>query len=52
MLSIWSERRRPREVCQELGIRAPVLSAWEKRALVAMLLKALESQTRPHPDPR
>ena len=40
MLSIWSERRRPREVCQELGISPAVLSDWEKRALAAML-KAL-----------
>jgi hypothetical protein len=40
VLSIWSERRRPREVCQELGISPAVLSDWEKRALAAML-KAL-----------
>ena len=45
VLSIWTERRRPAEVCQELAISAAVLSAWEKRALAAML-KGLESQTR------
>ena len=50
VLSVWTERRRPREVCQELGIRATVLSAWEKRGLGAML-KALESQTRLEPGP-
>ena len=50
VLSIWSERRRPGEVCQELAIRPGVLLAWEKRALVAML-KALESQTRLEPRP-
>jgi len=50
VLSIWTERRRPAEVCQELGIRSTVLSAWEKRALAAML-KALESQTRLEPGP-
>jgi len=50
VLSIWSERRRPGEVCQELVISAAVLSAWEKRALAAML-KALESQTRLEPGP-
>ena len=50
VLSIWSERRRPREVCQELGIRPGVLRHWEKRALAAML-KALESQTRLEPGP-
>ncbi len=45
VLSIWSERRRPGEVCQDLGISPAVLSTWEKRALAAML-KALDSQTR------
>jgi hypothetical protein len=50
VLSIWTERRRPREVCQELGIRPAVLSHWEKRALAAML-KALETQTRLEPGP-
>jgi len=49
-LSIWSERRRPGEVCQDLGIRAAVLSHWEKRALAAML-KALAAQTRLEPGP-
>ncbi|MGB9485280.1 MAG: hypothetical protein WCD04_04085, partial [Terriglobia bacterium] len=34
----------------ELGIRPTVLSAWEKRALAAML-KELESQTRHEPGP-
>jgi hypothetical protein len=33
VLSIWTERRRPREVCQELAIRPAVLSHWEKQAL-------------------
>ena len=50
VLSVWTERRRPREVCQELGISLTVLSAWEKRGLGAML-KALESQTRLEPGP-
>src|SRR5215471_13128787 len=50
VLSIWTERRRPAEVCQELGISPAVLSAWEKRGLGAML-KALESQTRLEPGP-
>jgi hypothetical protein len=50
VLSIWTERRRPAEVCQERGISLAVLSAWEKRALAAML-KALESQTRLEPGP-
>jgi hypothetical protein len=50
VLSLWTARRRPREVCQELGIRPAALSAWEKRAL-AVLLKALESETRLEPGP-
>jgi hypothetical protein len=50
VLSIWTERRRSREVCQELGVSSTVLSVWEKRALVAML-KALESPTRLEPGP-
>ena len=48
--AIWTERRRPAEVCQELTISQAVLFAWEKRALAAML-KALESQTRLEPGP-
>jgi len=50
VLSIWTERRRPAELCQELAISPAVLSHWEKRALAAML-KALESQTRLEPGP-
>ena len=50
VLSIWTERRRPREVSQELGIHPAVLSHWEKRALAAML-KALEPATRQEPGP-
>ena len=35
VLSIWTERRRPGEVWQDLGISPAVLSHWEKRALAA-----------------
>jgi replicative superfamily II helicase len=45
VLSIWTERRRRDEICQELAITPRVLSLWEQRA-VAGMLKALESQTR------
>lgn len=48
VLSIWTERRRPAEVCQELAISPKVLSHWEERALAAML-KALEARTRLEP---
>ena len=50
VLSIWTERRRPGEVCQDLGISPAVLCHGEKRALAAML-QALESQTRLEPGP-
>ena len=50
VLSIWSERRRTREVCRELAIHPSALYAWEKRALQAML-KALEPATREQPEP-
>src|ERR1700693_1828273 len=50
VLSIWTERRRPGEVCHDLGISPAVLAHWEKWGLAAML-KALESQTRLEPGP-
>ena len=50
VLSIWTERRRPAEACQELAIHPAVLSHWEKRALTAML-QALESPPRLAPGP-
>jgi len=50
VLSIWTERRRPTDVCQELAISRAVLCLWEKRALAAML-KALEPQARLEPGP-
>jgi len=45
VLAIWTERRRPVELCRELAISDKVLSQWEKRALSGML-KALDAQTR------
>lgn len=45
VLAVWTERRRPVEVCRELAITEKLLSHWEQRALSGML-KALESQTR------
>lgn len=37
VLAIWSERRRPVEICRELGINWAVLSAWQNRALEGIL---------------
>ena len=45
VLSLWTERRRPAEVCRELAIGPKVLAHWEERALSGML-QALEAQTR------
>src|SRR5271169_1949897 len=41
VLSVWTERRRPAEVCRELTIPSMVLAQWQKRALEGML-QALE----------
>ncbi len=50
VLSLWTERRRPGEVCQELAISPKVLAQWEQRALAAML-QALAAPTRRDPGP-
>jgi hypothetical protein len=50
VLSLWTERRRPGDLCQELAITPKVLAQWETRALSGML-KALESQRRLEPGP-
>jgi len=50
VLSIWTERRRPMEICQEFAVSLKVLSQWETRALSGML-NALESPTRREPGP-
>jgi transposase-like protein len=41
VLEVWTERRRPAEICRELGIPWMVLSQWQKRAMEGML-QALE----------
>ncbi len=50
VLAVWTERRRPADLCQELAISPKVLSQWEQRALAAML-QALEVPTRLEPGP-
>jgi hypothetical protein len=45
VLALWTERRRPADLCQELAISPKVLAQWEQRALAAML-QALETPTR------
>jgi transposase-like protein len=41
VLSIWTERRRPAEVCREMQVPWMVLAQWQKRAMEGML-QALE----------
>jgi hypothetical protein len=50
VLAIWTERRRPAAICQELAISLKVLSQWETRALSGML-QALEAQSKLEPGP-
>jgi hypothetical protein len=45
VLSVWTERRKPAEVCRELSIPWMALSLWQKRAMEGML-QALEPRVR------
>jgi len=37
VLAVWSERRKPAEVCRELGINGAALSGWQNRAMEGMM---------------
>jgi hypothetical protein len=50
VLSLWTERRRPADLCQQLAISSKVLAHWEEQALAAML-QALEVPARLEPGP-
>jgi len=41
VLSVWTERRKPAQICRELTIPWMVLAQWQKRAMEGML-QALE----------
>ena len=41
VLSIWTEKRKPAEVSQEMGVTWTILKHWQDRALTGML-QALE----------
>ena len=41
ILSVWSERRKPSEICKDLGVNWATLNQWQNRALSAMM-KELE----------
>ena len=45
VLSVWTERRKPGEVCREMGVTWALLSQWQERAMEGMLL-ALEPRVR------
>jgi transposase-like protein len=38
VLSVWTERRKPGEVCRELGVGWGLLNQWQERAMEGMLL--------------
>jgi len=38
VLSVWTEKRKPGEVCREMGIAWTVLNQWQERAMEGMLL--------------
>jgi len=38
VLSVWTERRKPAEVCRELGVTWSILTQWQARAMEGMLL--------------
>ena len=38
VLSVWTERRKPGQVCRELGVTWNLLNEWQERAMEGMLL--------------
>jgi hypothetical protein len=38
VLTLWTERRKPGEICRELGVAWGVLQQWQDRAMEGMLL--------------
>ena len=38
VLSVWTERRKPGEVCRELGVGWTLLNQWQERAMEGMLM--------------
>ncbi len=45
VLSVWTERRKPSEICREMGVPWMLLSNWQTRAMEGML-QALEPRVR------
>ena len=38
VLALWTERRKPGEVCREMGVAWSVLQQWQDRAMEGMLM--------------
>lgn len=38
VLALWTERRKPGEICREMGVAWGVLNQWQDRAMEGMLL--------------
>ena len=38
VLSVWTERRKPGEVCRESGVAWSLLNQWQERAMEGMLM--------------
>jgi len=49
VLAVWTQQRRPAEVCRELNVPANLINNWQARALEGML-QALEPRTRQETD--
>jgi hypothetical protein len=45
VLAIWTERRRPAEVCRQMSINSALLGQWQERAMAGML-EALQPRCR------
>jgi len=45
VLAVWSERRKPSELCREMGINYAMLLGWQRQGLEAMM-RALEPRTK------
>jgi len=45
VLTLWTERRKPGEICREMGVAWGVLQQWQDRAMEGMLL-ALEPRVQ------
>lgn len=46
VLSLWTERRKPAQICRELSITASLLELWQKKALEAIIV-AMEPDRGP-----